>query len=619
MTIDERPAIDTVALEPNEAPNATLPEQEQVYRAPARFGHVPVAREPLGWDPRNPGFRNHYPNVRLPTQVVERVGLGEPEMEPNRLIWGDNLHIMRTLPSESVDLIYIDPPFFSNRVYNVIWGDEHEERSFSDIWEGGLDGYLIWLNARLYEMKRLLRPTGSIYVHCDWHASHYIKVEMDKLFGYENFRNEVVWSYRRWSVRSKKLPSTHDGLLLYGKTQDVTWNPIEIPNTNPNPSQYVSAKDSSGKTVVKRDEQGRAIKRKVRETIPVGDVWDMPIISPNGKERIGYPTQKPEALIERIIEASSKEGDVVLDAFAGGGTAAAVAQRLGRRWITVDQSRVAVAVTAERLKNASVKRELGEAPIPDFTIEHWGVYEAERLSSLPDAQFRAFILDCYDARVPSDDDGIHGYKGVQARVPVWVGGSSLTSVVGAGEVNDFAQAIARLDRYQGDEGLRDGIMLAWGFRPDARQAADEFRAREGVSLAFVRLQQVTIDSPAFRQHITGQSTERGDYTGFLTFVQPPLVRVAHRRVRPLRYEFDASDTQAQNADASILNVQWDFDYDGMIFRADRGEWFHRKGRGGAPVLDAQHAFPRPGVFRIACRVQDDRGGEGRWSGEIEVE
>ena len=95
---------------------------------------------------------------------------------------------MRTLPSESVDLVYIDPPFFSNRVYNVIWGDEHEKRSFSDIWEGGLDGYLIWLNARLYEMKRLLKPTGSIYVHCDWHASHYIKVEMDKIFGYDKFR-----------------------------------------------------------------------------------------------------------------------------------------------------------------------------------------------------------------------------------------------------------------------------------------------------------------------------------------------------------------------------------------------------------------------------------------------
>ena len=112
---------------------------------------------------------------------MERVSFGAPELEPNRLIWGDCLHVMRQLPSESIDLIYIDPPFFSNRTYNVIWGDDNEERSFSDIWEGGLDGYLVWLNARLYEMRRLLKKTGSIYVHCDAHASHYIKVELDKI------------------------------------------------------------------------------------------------------------------------------------------------------------------------------------------------------------------------------------------------------------------------------------------------------------------------------------------------------------------------------------------------------------------------------------------------------
>ena len=593
MTNDERSTIDTAALEADEAPDVTLPEQEQVYRAPARFGHVPVAREPLGWDPRNRGFRNHYPNVRLPTQVVDRVSLGAPDLDANRLIWGDNLHVMRTLPPESVDLIYIDPPFFSNRVYNVIWGDELEERSFSDIWEGGLDGYLIWLNARLYEMKRLLKPAGSIYVHCDWHASHYIKVEMDKIFGYDNFRNEIIWSYGLGGSSRRYFSRKHDVVLFYSKTDGYLFEKPLVPATS------------------------HRMKGQMKGML---DTWvDIPSLNNQARERVGYPTQKPETLIERMINASSNEGDVVLDAFVGGGTTAVIAQRLGRRWIAMDQSRVAVAVTAERLKNAEIERELGNAPIPDFDIEHWGVYEAERLSSLSEDQFRAFVLDCYDARIPSDEDGIHGYKGNPARVPVWVGGPSLTSTVSASEVNDFAQAIAGLDRYQSDEGLRDGIMLAWGFRPDARRAADELRERERVSLAFVRLQQVSLDSPAFREHIAGRSTERGDYSGFLTFVQPPLVRVAHRRVRPLLYEFDASDTQPQNADASIVNVQWDFDYDGITFRAKRGEWFHRTGRGGAPVLDAQHSFPRSRIFRVACRVQDDRGGEGEWLGEVKVE
>lgn len=160
-----------------------LPEQHEVFKMPARFGHVPVDEAPLGWD-REKRFEGIYPRVELPFQEVERVTFGHPELEPNRLYFGDCLHVMRMLPSESIDLIYIDPPFFSGRNYNLIFGDKSELRSFSDIWEGGLNGYLVWLNARLYEMKRLLRTTGSLFVHCDWHASHYIKVELDKIFGY---------------------------------------------------------------------------------------------------------------------------------------------------------------------------------------------------------------------------------------------------------------------------------------------------------------------------------------------------------------------------------------------------------------------------------------------------
>src|SRR3989338_9458469 len=168
-----------------------LPQQEEFWKPPTRFGSVPGEKEPLGWD-RRKAFRKLFPQVMLPFQVVERVPFGHPTLEPNRLLWGDNLHVMRQLPSESIDLIYIDPPFFSGRNYNVIFGDKNELRSFSDIWEGGMPGYLIWLNARLLEMNRLLRKTGGIFVHSDWHAAHYIRVELDKLFGPDNFRVEIV-------------------------------------------------------------------------------------------------------------------------------------------------------------------------------------------------------------------------------------------------------------------------------------------------------------------------------------------------------------------------------------------------------------------------------------------
>ena len=189
-----------------------LPQQEAFWRPPTRFGSMPVEKVPLGWDRRR-GFRKLFPQVMLPFQVVERVSFGHPALEPNRLFWGDNLHVMRQLPSESIDLIYIDPPFFSGRHYNVIFGDQNELRSFSDIWEGGMPGYLIWLNARLYEMKRLLKKTGSIYVHCDWHASHYIKVEMDMIFGANNFINEIVWYYSQGGKSKQHFARKHDVLL----------------------------------------------------------------------------------------------------------------------------------------------------------------------------------------------------------------------------------------------------------------------------------------------------------------------------------------------------------------------------------------------------------------------
>ena len=608
------PDDDAPALDP-------LPEQEQRFRAPARFGNVPVAATPLGWDARNPGFRNHYPIVNLPTQIVERVPLGHPELEPNRLLWGDNLHVMRQLPSESVDLVYIDPPFFSNRVYNVIWGDEQEMRSFDDLWKEGLDGYLIWLNARLYELKRVLKPTGSIYVHVDWHASHYVKVEMDKVFGYDNFQNEIVWGYAP-SGRAPKygLHRKHDIILYFTKGNEATFH---HPYTEMNPQTLA--------TYNKIDEEGRYYKQSPggisyldeQQGRPLPSWWtDIPSFgsATASPERVGYPTQKPEALVERIIKASSNEGDLVLDAFVGGGTTPTVAQRLGRRWIAVDQSRVAVSVTAERLKHAAAERGLEDAPVPDFTVEHWGVYEADKLSEMSAEEFRAFVLACYDAREPSTDAGIHGYKGSRARIPVWVGEPALASRVTADEVNGFAQAIAALERYRNDEGLRDGIMLAWGFAADARVAAEELRGREGIEIAFVRLKQVAIDSEDFREHVASRSTERGDYSGFLTFVQPPVVEIAPRHVRPLRYDFNAGDTQVLNAGAKVVNVHWDFDYDGRVFRAARDEWFRRgKGKDPAPAMDAQHVFPRAGRYTVACRVQDDKGGEGMATIELEAE
>lgn len=343
------------------------------------------------------------------------------------------------------------------------------------------------------------------------------------------------------------------------------------------------------------------------------DVWDdVFVIGTDNKERIGYPTQKPESLLERAIKASTAEGDIVADFFSGGGTTPAVAQRLGRQWIACDQSRVAVAITADRLTR-QVDEQTGKVfPVPDFTVEHWGVYEARRLAEAPPEQFRGFVLRAFGAVPEEGDKGIHGYKGA---IPVWVGEPDQKKAVTAADVQGFANAMRKTLRYKQDN-LRDGIILAWAFRPDATEAAERLRRLEQTDLNFIRLDMIRIDSQRFREHITALSTEHADYENFLTFVQPPRVEVGYKRISPRTYKFDVSETVVMNAGAKIINVQWDFDF-GKRFSSTPGfSFLHGSNKG--PELQAQYEFPESGKKRIACKVQDDMGGEGLWTKEIEV-
>ncbi len=585
-----------------------LPEEEEFWRPPVRFGSIPVEKTPLGWDRRR-GFRKLYPQVMLPMQVVERVSFGHPELEPNRLFWGDNLHVMRQLPSESIDLIYIDPPFFSGRQYNIIFGDQNELRSFSDIYEGGMPGYLIWLNARLYEMKRLLKKTGSIYVHLDWHAAHYVKVEMDKIFGYDNFMNEVIWSYALGGSSRGRYQRKHDNILFYAKSVgDVHFHQPRDRAT----SSLLAGQPKGARDVWRTSDED--------EHRVILDAWPDDLVeytlSNRDPERSqwGYPTQKPVAILERMVMASTPANGLVADFFCGGGTTPAVAQRLGRRWIACDQSRVAVAITADRLTRGAQQLMLDSVGtnIPDFTVEHWGVYEAKRLSQAPADQFREFVLCAFGAIPDSSEPGIHGHKGA---IPVWVGEPDQRSQVTAKDVEAFANAIRKTVRYQQDN-LRDGIMLAWAFRPDAMEAADRLRELEQTDLNFVRLDMIRIDSVQFREHVAALSTDHADYENFLTFVQPPHVEVGWKRLQERTYIFDVSETAVLNPGAKIINVQWDFQY-GRRFSSTPGYSFIR-GAKKEPALQAQYEFPSTGKSRIACKVQDDMGGEGLWSGEIEV-
>jgi hypothetical protein len=314
-------------------------------------------------------------------------------------------------------------------------------------------------------------------------------------------------------------------------------------------------------------------------------------------ERIGYPTQKPEKLLQRIITACSPVGGVVADVFVGGGTTPAVAQRLNRRWIACDQSRIAVAISADRISKV-VEEKVGKLfPVPDFSVEHWGIYEAPKLEKFKPTDFREFVVKAFGGRPESVSPTIHG---VRYGVPLFVGEPQRGSRIGKDEVAQFAKAVYEERR------ANHGVMLGWNFGPDARKAAEILAARENKRIDFVRLNLVRLESDEFREHVV---SKHKDYGPLLSFIQPPDVRVATRRVGRLKYQFDVSESVSLNKDGVIANVQWDFSHKPARFTSTQGYAFLRDKPSGKPVLVVEYEFERAGTHTIACSVQDDQGGE----------
>ena len=317
---------------------------------------------------------------------------------------GDNLEQLKKLPDACVDLIYIDPPFNSDRNYEVFWGETKEKRAFADRHES-TKAYIDYMRPRCVELERVLKPTGSFYYHCDDHASHYVKVMLDQIFGEHNFLNEIVW--KRTGARSdaKRWNQLHDTLFVYVGGGELhgkgyTWNPqfdeyneayvatkychddgdgkryrldnMTSPNPRPNmmyewqgfpfpekgwrySKETMAQLDAEGRIWYPQDKTKRPqLKRYLEEMhgVPMGSVWtDIDPINSQAAERLGYPTQKPLALLERILAASSNKNDIVLDAFCGCGTTLVAAQNMKRQWIGIDISPTACRVMAKRLRD----------------------------------------------------------------------------------------------------------------------------------------------------------------------------------------------------------------------------------------------------------------------------
>ncbi len=607
-------------------------------------------------DPKNPplGYDEHkqfdrvFPWINIPALHPRNHGdtviFNNQDAPANRLYLGDNLQVLRTLKSESIDLIYIDPPFFSGRNYNVIWGDTNEVRTFEDIWEGGITSYLIWLNARLWEMRRVLKKTGSIYVHCDWHASHYIKTEMDKIFGYENFINEIIWGYSQGGKSKEHFGRKHDIIFWYSKTREYIFNSKEIR------VEMKSGKESFGGRL-ETDQNGRkyrlvyGTKNKDGSTkyykyyldegkIPE-DYWvDINSLQSGVQERIGYPTQKPEELLERIIKTSSNKEDVVADFFVGGGTTCAVAMKLKRKFIGCDSSRVAISVTLDRLvkigeqmsgvkSNLTTKEEAFQLglqmegtveKIPNIIVYYLGVYPVEKFKNLDQEEFINFVLTAYGASRNTGEGVTHGYKPPAQQEPIYIGPADPNKSIEAEEIKKFFDEIK--SKVEPNKMIRAKI-IAWRF---SRQVIEYIKILQRYSEKNnlpIELEAIPLDSKEFRKRILERMPGVEEAELYLRFSKPPVIGdIKLKKVGTLEYELEAVDAISTNEDGWLVNCQWDFDYQEGHFAADKNYILSRekkrdskRGEIFEAIFKAKHKFEKEGECVIACKIQDNLAGE----------
>ena len=458
-------------------------------------------------------------------------------MSVNKLILGDNLEILKGMESESVDLIYLDPPFFSNRNYEVIWGDAGEVRSFQDRWAGGIDHYIAWLKERVEQMHRILKPTGSIFLHCDWHADAYIRVEiLDKIFGMNNFLNEITWK------RTTTHNDSKQGVKQFGRVQDKIFfyaknvkNFIFYPQFERYASDYVTSAynktDSDGRRFKASDlsaakpggdtsyewkgvkppagrywaysrenmeefdsqgrlyysDKGKPYLKHYLDEMPgnsVDDLWNNCVFK-NKIERIGYPTQKPMALLERIIKCSTNEDDIVLDPFVGGGTTITVADKLNRKWIGIDQSVQAIKVTELRLEK---QRDLFSAP---FTIQ-LHKYDYDTLRNSNAFEFENWIVQQFGGTSNTKQRGDFGLDGKMSdNTPIQV---KRSDNIGRNVIDNFFAAVQRSDKKLFDKNVENrkpvGYIIAFSFGKGAVEEVARLKLKENIIIELVTVDKI---------------------------------------------------------------------------------------------------------------------------------
>ena len=395
----------------------------------------------------------------------------------NKLILGDNLEILKKMEDKTVDLIYLDPPFFSNRNYEVIWGDDGEIRSFQDRWAGGIEHYIDWLKERVREMHRILKDTGSIFLHCDWHANANIRVDiLDRIFSPQNFVNEIVWAYKTGGASKRMFARKHDTIYFYSKNKNYIFNPQME-------KSYMMYKYGFKKSDFKIDEETGMQYSMVYSR----DVLEIPSVGSATAERIGYPTQKPEALLQRIIECATNEGDVVLDPFVGGGTTIAVADKLNRKWIGIDQSVAAVKVTDLRLK-----KQRGSLDLYEPYELHLRTYDYDILRNMDAFVFETMIIKQFGGIANTKQRSDLGLDGrMPDNTPIQV---KRSDNINRNVIDNFLSAVKRADKRLYNKNIENkkpiGYIIAFSFSKGAIEEAARLKNKDQIIIELVKVSDI---------------------------------------------------------------------------------------------------------------------------------
>ena len=648
----------------------------------------------LIWDGKydSNGKRTSPPRLKLPFQTVETINesaqqrqlsldmfsAGKQSDWRNRLIWGDKKYVLPALLDEfagKVDLIYIDPPFNVGADFsftasipdNPDTEDENEETSFykspsiieqkayRDTWGRGMDSYLQWFYEASVQLRDLLTENGSIYVHLDYHVSHYAKLVLDEVFGVSNFINEIIWRRKGGSaLKDMNAYSTAtDTILLYSKSEKYVYNVIFVSPDKDYIASNFSRIDENGRrfmpTVMrsphprpnlmynykgyKTPPNGWAVSKERMEELdkqgylhfpldkskqiyrkiyldeypgqPVNNLWaDVPTLKGTNQEIVGYPTQKPEALLERIIKASSNEGDLVLDCFCGSGTTAAVAEKLNRRWITCDLGRFAIHTTRKRL--------LSIPDVKPFAVQNLGKYErqawqAAEFGGAKEAakiarQYHHFILDLYNARPVDGYTWLHGIK--DGRM-VHVG--SVDSPISPNDVKQIAIEFKKAKGKGKDSPSVAAVdVLGWDFAFELNEVASQQAAQAGINVKFIRIPREVLESKA---------VEAGDIKFFELAALSVDVKTKKQEVNLQLTDFiiPPDDVPADVQKAITHWSQW-IDYWAVDWD-NKDDTFHnmwqayRTRQDKTLNLKASHVYEEKGEYTIMVKVIDILGND----------